>query len=564
MLQTIFLSSLHKVSPAQCPSSPITSLSGFQNEPVSCQVAFRLAPGKEKTLPIYARVESDLPVSLYFVGYVPVIHTDVGLPNAPAPGLIGDMLLPKRLNPPIAHEGFPWGKRYFEEDRVTLNAANDSWQALWLIVNEDGKNAAPGSHTLCVRFFSGINGQQIGECDLEISIIAAFLPEQRIKYTNWFHYDCLSDFYNVDMFSDAFFAIMKNFVSVAVKNGMNMLLLPAFTPPLDTPIFSRRKTAQLVKIFYENGQYNFDFSLMKKFLDLCRAAGIEYFEHSHLFTQWGAQAAPQIVASVEGEKQEIFGWQTDAVGPEYKAFLHAYLPALRAFLHQEGLEEKVLFHISDEPSEENASCYRRALETVCGLLDGLMAGDALSHYSFYQQGLVKIPIVVTSSIADFAGQCDHLWCYYTGGQIQNGLSNRLLVSPPAFNRMIGVQMYVYRIEGFLHWAYNYYYDTLSHGLFDPKINPCGYNNHPGTTYSVYPAQDGSAIQSTRQKVFFEGLLDVRALELLEKLCGRSACEALIRKFFGRVTFYTTPQSPEHFLTFRKALNEAVQQASDQA
>ena len=70
MLQTIFLSSLHKVSPAQCPSSPITSLSGFQNEPISCQVAFRLAPGKEKTLPIYARVESDLPVSLYFVGYM--------------------------------------------------------------------------------------------------------------------------------------------------------------------------------------------------------------------------------------------------------------------------------------------------------------------------------------------------------------------------------------------------------------------------------------------------------------------------------------------------------------
>ena len=68
MLQTIFLSSLHKVSPAQCPSSPITSLSGFQNEPISCQVAFRLAPPKEKTLPFYARVESDLPASLYFVG----------------------------------------------------------------------------------------------------------------------------------------------------------------------------------------------------------------------------------------------------------------------------------------------------------------------------------------------------------------------------------------------------------------------------------------------------------------------------------------------------------------
>ncbi|MBR4444200.1 MAG: DUF4091 domain-containing protein, partial [Clostridia bacterium] len=146
---------------------------------------------------------------------------------------------------------------------------------------------------------------------------------------------------------------------------------------------------------------------------------------------------------------------------------------------------------------------------------------------------------------------------YTGGQYQDGLSNRILVCPSEQNRILGTELYANRIKGFLHWGYNYYYDRMSHGLFDPRVNPCGYNNHAGTTYFVYPGRNGEPIQSVRQKVFGEGLNDLRALETLESLKGREECDRIMRKHFGQVGFRVKPDSPEKLLAFREDVNQAL-------
>ena len=88
MLNLILLSSLDRVFPQSCPEIPLTAISCFENEPLSFQAAFRLRrdPEGPRTLPVYARVESDLDISTYLVGYVPVLHTDVGIGGEPAPG----------------------------------------------------------------------------------------------------------------------------------------------------------------------------------------------------------------------------------------------------------------------------------------------------------------------------------------------------------------------------------------------------------------------------------------------------------------------------------------------
>ena len=65
---------------------------------------------------------------------------------------------------------------------------------------------------------------------------------------------------------------------------MNTVLLPAFTPPLDTPVGKERPTAQLVGVTLKNGGYSFDFSLMERYIRIMLKCGIKYFEHSHLFT----------------------------------------------------------------------------------------------------------------------------------------------------------------------------------------------------------------------------------------------------------------------------------------
>ena len=42
MLETIILSSLHKIYPQDCPQTPLTALSGMRNEPLSFQLAYKL------------------------------------------------------------------------------------------------------------------------------------------------------------------------------------------------------------------------------------------------------------------------------------------------------------------------------------------------------------------------------------------------------------------------------------------------------------------------------------------------------------------------------------------
>lgn len=439
-----------------------------------------------------------------------------------------------------------------------MNSYGSSWQSIWFTINENGETLSPGCYYINVIFYSGFCGEVIGKETLNLNVIDFELEKQNLIYTSWFHYDCLADIYNVEMFSDEHFDIIASFVKEAVKTGMNMLLLPAFTPPLDTSVGKERKTAQLVKVKYSKGHYTFDFSLMEKFVRLCLECGITYFEHCHMFTQWGARFAPKIIAETDSGEKRIFGWDTDSKSQAYADFLKAYFKAFVSFAKQINIDKKLFFHISDEPTQESIANYRSALNTVKDEIDGYLSGDALSRYKFYADGTVKTPIVSVASpdMDKFIENCNNLWVYYTGESLHNGYSNRIITTTGARTRVLGLQMYVASVKGFLHWGYNYYYDVLSHGLFNPIIDPCGYGGLPGTSYIVYPGADGSAIPSLRMKVFYEAINDYRALYSLEKLVGRKSVLETINSHFGKVTFRTCPTN-EELLNFRDEINQFI-------
>ena len=139
MLQTKLLSSLHRVLPNECPDAGIAALSAFENEPLSFQVAFRSLDTVKEC--VYMRVHSDLPVTPYFVGYVPVLHaTGAVIGEEGKAGLYPDMLLPKTLNAKVSYCGSKTRLRYYEiGERQQQIATKDSWQACWLTVNEAAK-----------------------------------------------------------------------------------------------------------------------------------------------------------------------------------------------------------------------------------------------------------------------------------------------------------------------------------------------------------------------------------------------------------------------------------------
>ena len=219
-----------------------------------------------------------------------------------------------------------------------------------------------GVHPIKVVFESE-SGERIGEETFELEVIPALLPEQELICTHWFHSDCLATQYEVDVFSEKHWQLIDQYVNTAAEHGMNMLLTPLFTPPLDTEVGGERPTVQLVEVEKTGDSYSFGFDKLLQWVELASNRGIKYFEFSHLFTQWGAAHAPKIIANENGESKKIFGWETDAHGENYKSFLSQFLPSLIEFVKKHQLDDKVYFHVSDEPNKSTLDSYKKASDS---------------------------------------------------------------------------------------------------------------------------------------------------------------------------------------------------------
>lgn len=454
-----------------------------------------------------------------------------------APGLYPDLLAPMQMYGSVA-------------------CVPGQLRSVWIDIDPAGALPA-GDYNLSVVMSDGAVTER---ASLAVHIIAADLPPQELRVTEWFHCDCLADHYGVPVFSERHWEIIENFVRTAVRNGINMLLTPVFTPPLDTHVGGERPTVQLTDVKKTADGWEFGFSRLDRWIDMCDRCGVGYFEISHLFTQWGALHAPKIVAETDDGVKKVFGWDTDATSEEYTAFIRAFLDAFLEHMRARGDDKRCYFHISDEPNAAHLEQYLKAKATVSDLLEGYPVMDALSDYEFYKTGAVTTPIPANNHIEPFIeGGVEPLWTYYCCGQ-SIGVSNRFLAMPGARTRYIGVQFYKYRVFGFLQWGYNFYYNQGSYDLVNPYVDSTGnYFVPSGDAYSVYPAVDGTALESMRIVEFREAIDDLRAMKLAETLAGREAVMTAVEDITGEVVFSRCVCDTATMLAIREHVNGIIEE-----
>lgn len=542
------VSSLEKVFPKTRPAPMKTpKLSGLKGEKVSFQIAYTItnaggcAPEDSFTLHIDSKIKDHIKVRK--VGLVPSLlpayenYDDNYITTNP--GVLPDLLTylkdGQAIFPPVAQ----WRALWVDVD-LTDDLTQEDYQ-----INLTTKDKA---------------GKVLWEENLAIEVIKAELPDQELIHTEWFHGDCLADYYKVDVFSDEHWKILNNFIKTAADNGMNMLLTPVFTPPLDTAVGGERTTIQLVDMALDNGKYTFNFDKLQKWIEICKNHGIKYLEMAHLFTQWGAEFTPKIMVTVDGEYKRLFGWDVEATSLEYKKFIDAFLPELLSYLNSQGFNEKnTYFHVSDEPHIQHVETYRAAKNVVSEHLKGYTIIDALSDYEFYKEGLIEKPIPANNYIQPFIDEnVENLWVYYCCAQ-NIDVANRFMAMPSARNRIIGVQMYLENIEGFLHWGYNFYSSRNSVEHINPYADTDSSGAFPsGDPFLVYPGKDGKPEESIRLMVFSQALYDLRALKFLERLTSREHVENLIYKDVDyKITFEKYPRSIKYIETLRSLVNQEI-------
>ncbi len=491
--------------------------------------------------------ESDLPHTVELVEQIPVrvpcypTVPDDGNYLRREPGLYPDLLVP------VAN-----GHHIF--------VAYGELKALFVTVKVP-EDAPAGTYPVTVRLNDN-DGNCVTEATVALRVLGATLPKQDLKVTEWFYCDCISSYYELEIFSERHWEYIERFVKTAVENGINTILTPVFTPPLDTAVGKERPTIQLVDVEKTEDGWRFGFDKLERWVAMCNRCGVENLEVSHLFTQWGAHHAPKVVATVNGETKKVFGWETDSLSDEYIGFVRAFLTAFLAKMRSlDGADKKCMFHISDEPSLQHLEQYKAVKASIADLLEGYPIIDALSDYEFYKAGAVSNPIPANDHVHTFIdNKVPDLWTYYCCCQ-HTDVSNRYVSMPMLRTRIIGAQMWKYNIVGFLQWGYNFWYSQFSAQEVNPfYITDGNYFAPAGDAYCVYPGPKGTPYTSLRLRAFNEALMDNRMLKLAASLCGREAVLAALEEGMEPITFSRYPGEDAVWTAARARIHAMIEAA----
>lgn len=416
---------------------------------------------------------------------------------------------------------------------------------IWIDVNIP-ENCKPGVYTVTFKVKSltesDYEGFEVFEV-MKIRVIDVNMPEQKTLYTQWFHTDCIASIHNVEIYSEQHWTLIDKYMKKAKDVGINMILTPVFTPHLNVLKGSCRPNVQLVDIYENESGYTFDFTKLKRWVELTRKNKIAYYEIAPLFTQWGLEYTPNILVKAKEGIYSKFGWHVSSRDKSYQDFIKAFLPELMKVLKDEGIDENTYFHLSDEPGRADFENYKYAYELVKPLIGNCKIMDACSHSDFFEAGLMDIPVACTNEIEDFLNKdVERLFAYYCCTGVK-GVSNRLMSMPSYRNRIMGIQMYKYGIEGFLHWGYNFYYSKRSEYVVNPYSSTSAGRAYPsGDAFSVYPGENGP-LYSMRALVFKDALQDIELLRLLEKFIGKENVIKLIEEEAGmEITFTQYPRN----------------------
>ena len=549
MLKTKLISSLEKVFiDDKIDSFPTAdSITVLKGERFSVQLLY-VDEGPDYSMPWRPFVDLNLGGSLADYATVrDVRNVPVDRPVNPekydnqylrtTPGIYPDLLTPLRYG----------GKVVVGRDKL---------RSLWIEIEPDGK--IDGEQELSITLScEGVNATHT----LSVNIIPADLPKNGISFTQWFYCDCLAGYYDVPAWSEKHWEIVENFARLYVKRGRNMIYTPLLTPALNVlPPFERTQS-QLVDVTLKDGKYTFGFDKVDRWVDMCDRLGIEYLEISHFFDQHRAAHSAKVYANVDGKSKQIFTWDTLSDDPEYVRFLREMVSAFVEHMKKRGDDKRCFYHISDEPYLDYIDHYTKIKNSIADIIKDYPIMDALSDFDFYKTGSVPIPVPTTESVIQFVeAGVPNLWTYYACGQLI-GYSNCYVAMPSWRTRSLGMQLFKYNISGFLHWGYNYYNNRASGDAINPFLDLGGEDWVPaGDTFIVYPAQDGTPLESIRAITMDEVMQDIRAMRLAEEYTSHGAVVKAMEDALGReITFHRCAETADEMLRVRNAVNEIIKQ-----
>lgn len=338
----------------------------------------------------------------------------------------------------------------------------------------------------------------------------------------WQHLTSVARAHGAMLFSDRHFALLRPYIDALSFLGQKCITLVMTDMPWGGQScfdhLNERANLfehQIVQVKKTNHGFEYDFSVMRRYIDLCFDCGItSEIELIGLIGVW-SNGSDVFDTVTDGRPDKLRVRYTDVDGcaryMHKKEDIDAYVRAVEKYFIDEGLADRVRV-CADEPADVDA--YRDSVQYLHALAPSFRFKSAINHAEFIAE--------FKDTTADFVPYIDCLAREYdTVKSFKQTLSGKRFLwyvccgphNPNTFIRsplqqavFIGAFTSFADMDGFLRWSYCLYTD-------DP-MREQNYHIFPaGDLGFVYPAADGGVLLSTR---YYALRLGVELYELLQE------------------------------------------------
>lgn len=363
------------------------------------------------------------------------------------------------------------------------------------------------------------------QCKLQIRVYGVEIPVDTFPVTNWFSQDAISRFHQVERDTPEFYAMVRQYAKVMRRMHQTMFYIE-----LDDRCVSAREP------------YQFDFEYLQPMIQCFFEEGMKKMELGTLLSrgylpdgtpdmytdQFKCSMAPKIPIDTE----------------EGYAITVCFIKSLAKFLEKYGWQDKVVFHIHDEPDihfKDEATLQARkrqyylAASILRKYLPGVRVIEAVSSPEF--RGGVDIWVPGTPGYESnkkafdmFTELGEEVWAYVCCGP-EGGWLNRFLDFALLKGRLLFWGCAANRLGGFLHWGLNQFPPGMDPFQATSCYNPTGIGtNFPcGDAFLVYPGTDGPW-PGMRMEAARRGAEDAALLSLLREK-DKDAHDQLVSRVF---------------------------------